>query len=140
MDQQGRVHNFQASQADSRNMKPTEHSTISLPGQTQATLAVASPSRTLIVDADGQAWSWKPGQAENTKPSPIMQDQGVRIIQTAALNQGLLLLDADGQTRYLADSTTSAKAVNLPESAKASRISASNDQAIITDKDGHLWL
>ena len=140
VDQQGRVHNFQTSQADSRNMKPTEHSTISLPGQAQATLAVASPSRTLIVDADGQAWSWKPGQAENTKPSPIMQDRGVRIIQAAALNQGLLLLDADGQTRYLADSTTSAKAVNLPESAKASRISASNDQAIITDKDGHLWL
>ena len=132
VDQQGRVHNFQASQADSQNMKPTEQSTISLPGQAQAILAVASPSRTLIVDADGQAWSWKPDQAENTKPSPIMQ--------TAALNQGLLLLDADGQTRYLADSTTSAKAVNLPESAKASRISASNDQAIITDKDGHLWL
>ena len=86
VDQQGRVHNFQASQADSRNMKPTEQSTISLPGQAQATLAVASPSRTLIVDADGQAWSWKPGQAENTKPSPIMQDQDVRIIQTAALN------------------------------------------------------
>ena len=139
VDQQGRVHNFQASQADSRNMKPTEHSTISLPGQAQATLAVASPSRTLIVDADGQTWSWKPGQAGNTKPSPIMQDQDVRIIQTAALNQGLLLLNADGQTRYLADSTTSAKAVNLPESAKASRISASNDQAIITDKDGRLW-
>ena len=140
VDQQGRVHNFQTSQADSQNMKPTEHSTISLHGQAQATLTVASSSRTLIVDADGQAWSWKPGQAGNTKPSPIMQDQGVRIIQTAALNQGLLLLDADGQTRYLADSTTSAKAVNLPESAKASRISASNDQAIITDKDGHLWL
>ena len=139
VDQQGRVHNFQTSQADSRNMKPTEHSTISLPGQTQAILAVASPSRTLIVDADGQAWSWKPGQAGNTKPSPIMQDQGVRIIQTAALNQGLLLLDADGQTRYLADSTTSAKAVNLPESTEASRISASNDQAIIADKDGRLW-
>ena len=140
MDQQGRVHIFQVSQVDSRNMKPTEQSTISLPGQAQATLAVASPSRTLIVDADGQAWSWKPGQAGNTKPSPIMQDQGVRIIQTAALNQGLLLLDADGQTRYLADSATSAKAVNLPENTKASRISASNDQAIITDKDGHLWL
>ena len=139
VDQQGRVHNFQASQADSRNMKPTEQSTISLSGQAQAILAVASPSRTLIVDADGQAWSWKPGQAGNTKPSPIMQDQGVRIIQTAALSQGLLLLDADGHTRYLADSTTSAKAVNLPDSKKASRISASNDQAIITDKDGHLW-
>ena len=139
MDQQGRVHNFQTSQADSRNMKPTEHSTISLPGQTQATLAVASPSRTLIVDADGQAWSWKPDQAGNTKPSPIMQDQGVRIIQATALDQGLLLLDADGQAWYLADSTTSAKAANLPESTEASRISASNDQAIITDKDGRLW-
>nr|WP_313837690.1 InlB B-repeat-containing protein [Bifidobacterium sp. H6bp9] len=139
VDQQGRVHNFQASQADSRNMKPTGHSTISLPGQTQATLAVASPSRTLIVDADGQAWSWKPDQAGNTKPSPIMQDQGVRIIQATALDQGLLLLDADGQAWYLADSTTSAKAANLPESTEASRISASNDQAIITDKDGRLW-
>ena len=140
VDQQGRVHNFQASQADSRNMKPTEQSTISLPGKAQAVTAVASASRTLIVDADGQAWSWKPGQAGNTKPSPIMQDQDVRIIQAAALNQGLLLLDADGHTWYLADNATSAKAVNLPESAKASRISASNDQAIITDKDGHLWL
>ena len=139
VDQQGRVHNFQTSQADSRNMKPTEQSTISLPGQAQATLAVASPSRTLIVNADGQAWSWKPGKAGNTKPSPIMQDQDVRIIQAAALNQGLLLLDADGHTWYLADNATSAKAVNLPESAKASRISASNDQAIITDKDGRLW-
>ena len=139
VDQQGRVHNFQASQADSRNMKLTEQSTISLPGQTQATLAVASPSRTLIVDADGQAWAWKPDQAGNTKPSPIMQDQGVRIIQATALNQGLLLLEADGQAWYLADSATSAKAVNLPESTEASRISASNDQAIITDKDGRLW-
>ena len=139
VDQQGRVHNFQTSQADSRNMKPTEQPTISLPGQAQAILAVASPSRTLIVDADKQAWSWKPGQAENTKPSPIMQDQDVRIIQAAALNQGLLLLDADGHTWYLADSATSTKAVNLPESTKASWISAGNDQAIITDKDGHLW-
>ena len=139
VDQQGQVHAFQAGQTDSRNMKPTEQSTISLPGQTQAILAVASPSRTLIVDADGQAWSWKPGQAGNTKPSPIMQDQGVRIIQTAALNQGLLLLDADGQTRYLADSTTSAKAVNLPENRKANRISANKNQAITTGKDGHIW-
>ena len=139
VDQQGRVHIFQASQSDSRNMKPTEQSTISLPGQAQATLAVTSPNRTLIVDADGQAWSWKPGQAGNTKPSLIMQDQGVRIIQAAALNQGLLLLDADGQAWYLADSATSAKAVNLPESMKASRISAGNDQAIITDTDGRLW-
>lgn len=63
----------------------------------------------------------------------------MRIIQAAALDQGLLLLDADGQTQYLADSTTSAKAVNLPESTEANRISASNDQAIITDKDGRLW-
>ena len=119
------------STSSNRNMKPTEHSTISLPGQAQAILAVASPSRTLIVDADGQAWAWKPGQAENTKPSPIMQ--------AAALNQGLLLLDADGHTWYLADNATSAKAVNLPESAKAGRISASNNQAIITNTDGRLW-
>ncbi len=139
VDHLGRVHIFQASQSDSRNMKLTEQSTISLPGQAQATLAVASPSWTLIVDADGQAWSWKPGQAGNSKPSPIMQDQGVRIIQAAALDQGLLLLDTDGHTWYLADSATSTKAVNLPESTKASWISAGNDQAIITDKDGHLW-
>ena len=139
VDQQGCVHIFQADQADSQNMKLTEQSTISLPGKAQAIIVAASPNRTLIVDADGQAWAWKPGQAGNMRPSPIMQDQGVRIIQTAALNQGLLLLDADGQALYLDDSTTSAKAVNLPESMKASRISASNDQAIITDKGGRLW-
>ena len=139
VDQQGCVHIFQASQADSQNMKLTEQSTISLPGKAQAIIVAASPNRTLIVDADGQDWAWKPGQARNMRPSPIMQDQGVRIIQTAALNQGLLLLDADGQALYLDDSTTSAKAVNLPESMKASRISASNDQAIITDKGGRLW-
>jgi len=139
VDQQGCVHIFQADQVDSQNLKLTEQSTISLPGQAQATIVAASPNRTLIVDADGQAWAWKPGQAGNMRPSPIMQDQGVRIIQTAALNQGLLLLDADGQALYLDDSTTSAKAVNLPESMKASRISASNDQAIIADKDGRLW-
>ena len=139
VDRQGHVHIFQASQTDSQNEKLTEQATTVLPGQAQAILAVASPSRTLIVDADRQAWAWKPGQVGSTKPSPIIKDQGMRIIQVAALNQGLLLLDADGQARYLADSTAIVKAVNLPESVKARRISASTDQAVITDKDGRLW-
>ena len=139
VDRQGQVHAFQADQTDGQNEKLTEQATTVLPEQAQATLAVASPSRTLALDTDGQAWTWKPDQVGSTKPSPIIQDQGMRIIQVAALNQGLLLLDADGQARYLADSTASVKAVNLPESVKARRISASNDQAVITDKDGRLW-
>ncbi|MCT6810980.1 MAG: InlB B-repeat-containing protein, partial [Bifidobacterium sp.] len=73
------------------------------------------------------------------KPERIMQGQGMRIIQAAALNQGFLLLDANGQACYLADGKTSLATTGLPENMKASRITASNDQAIITDKDGHIW-
>ena len=56
-----------------------------------------------------------------------------------ALDEGVLLLDAGGQTRYLADSTTSPTVIYLPDSGQTSRITANNSQAIITDKNGHVW-
>ena len=141
VDRQGQVHAIQDSQKDSRNPnpKPDEQETTILPGQAQAFTAVASGSRTLIVDADGQAWTRDADRTGNVKPEPIRQDPGMRIIQAQALNQGFLLLDEDGQTRYLADSTTSITAVSLPESMKANRITTNDSQAIITDKDGKVW-
>ncbi|WP_416517919.1 InlB B-repeat-containing protein [Bifidobacterium asteroides] len=139
VDQQGQVHAFQAGQTDSRNMKPTEQSTISLPGQAQATLAVASPSRTLIVDTDGQAWAWDTSRTANVKPERIRQDQGMRITQAQALSQGFLLLDAKGQAHHLADSETSPATTGLPENMKASRITVNKNQAVTTGTDGHIW-
>ena len=48
-------------------------------------------------------------------------------------------MDAGGQTQYLVDSTTSPTSVSLPDGVQASRITANNSQAIITDKNGHVW-
>lgn len=62
----------------------------------------------------------------------------MRIIQAQALNQEFLLLDAERQINYLADSATSSTAVSLPERMKANSISANNRQAVITDTNGHL--
>ena len=63
----------------------------------------------------------------------------MRTVQAQALSQGFLLLDTDGHARYLADSTTSPTAVNLPEGMKVSRITTNKDQAMIAGRDGRLW-
>ena len=140
VDRQGQVHAFQDSQKDtqSTNTKPEEQETTSLPGKAQA-VTVASGSRILIVDADGQAWTWDTSNTGKAKPVRVKQDPGMRIIQAQALNQGILLLDADRQANYLADSTNSLTAVSLPDGVQIGRITANKDQAIITGKDGRLW-
>ncbi|WP_232348578.1 MULTISPECIES: InlB B-repeat-containing protein, partial [Bifidobacterium] len=141
VDRQGQIHAYQAEQADSQNPnpKPAAQETISLPEPGQAVLAVASGSRILIVDSDGQAWTRETSNTGNVEPERIKQDPGMRIVQAQSLNQGSLLLSEDGQIYYLADSTTKPTTVSLPEGIKASRISTDKNQAIITDKEGHVW-
>ncbi len=141
VDRQGRVHVFQADQTNSQNPnpKPTEQATTSMPGQAQAVLAVASGNRILVLDPDGQIWAWDASKTGNVKPERIRQDPGMRTVQAQALNQGFLLLNEDGQAYYLADNTTEPTAVNLSEGIKASRITADKNQAIITDRSGHVW-
>ena len=137
VDRQGRVHAFRTSQG--LNPKFLEQAAASLPGQAQAVTAVASASQALIVDADGQAWTWEMSNLGKAKPERVKQDPGMRIVQAQALNQGFLLLDADGQARYLAGSTTSMTPVSLPDGVQASSTVANKDQAAITDTDGHVW-
>ena len=139
VDRQGRVHAYQASKADSQNQNPKflEQAATSLPGQAQAVTAVASASQALIVDEDGQAWTWEMSKTGKTKC--VKQQPETRIVQAQALNQGFLLLDADGQARYLAGSTASMTPVSLPDGAQANRITDNKDQAVITDADGHVW-
>ena len=141
VDRQGRVHVFQADQTNNQdpNPKPTEQATTSMPGQAQAVLAVASGNRILVLDPEGQAWAWDASKTGNIKPERTRQDPGMRTVQAQALNQGFLLLNEDGQAYYLADNTTEPTAVNLPEGIKASRITADKNQAIITDRNGHVW-
>ncbi|WP_029677839.1 InlB B-repeat-containing protein [Bifidobacterium sp. 7101] len=140
VDQQGQVHAFQTTLTGSQNLnpKPIEQTTLSLPGQAKAVTTAASGSRILIVDADGQTWTWDTSSIGNIKPARIKQDQGMRIIQAQVLNQGFLLLNADGQAHHLADNTTSLIAVSLPGGAQIGRMNSSDDQAIITSKDGHV--
>ena len=140
VDRQGQVHTYQASQSDTQDpaAQSGEQATTNLPGQAQAVLAVASGSRIMIVDADGQTWTWDATNTGKAKPTRIKQNPGIRIIQAQALNQGFLLLDMDGQAYYLADSTTSPTTLRLPDGTKASRITANDSQAIITGKDGQL--
>ena len=137
VDQQGQIHTYQASQ--NPNPTPTEQETISLPGKVQAVLAAASSSRILIVDSDGQAWRWDVDNTGKAKTTSIKHDPGMRIIQAQALNQGIFLLDAEGQANYLADSTNSLAPVSLPDGAQIGRINSNNDQVMITGKDGRLW-
>ena len=118
VDRQGRIHSHQSGQ----DPKSTKRATFSLPGQAQAVTAVASGIQALIVDADGQAWTLETINTGKAKPERIKQDPGMRIVQVQALNQGFLLLDTDGHTHHLADSTTSITAFSLPKSMKASRI------------------
>ena len=141
VDRQGRIHAFQDSQTGSRNpnQKLPEQAETSLPGKAQAVTAAASASRILALDADGQARTWDASKLGEAEPARIKQDPGMRIIQAQALNQGFLLLDADGQARYLANNTTDSAPVNLPEGAQASSVATNNDQAMIVDKDGHAW-
>ena len=141
VDQQGQAHAYQTSNAGSQdlNSKFTKQTTASLPGKAQAVSAVASGSQALIVDADGQAWTWETADTGNAKPARIKQDQGTRTVQAQALNQGFLLLDTDGQIHYLTDNTTSPAVVSLPDGVQASRITTGNDQAIITDTEGRIW-
>ncbi|MBI0136582.1 InlB B-repeat-containing protein [Bifidobacterium sp. W8120] len=141
VDQQGQVHTFQASQPGTQDptAKPGEQTAAVLPGQAQAITALAFGSRILIVDANGQAWTWDANNTGKAKPVRVRQNLGMRIIQAQALNQGFLLLDADGQAWYLADSTTSPTALSLPDGAKTSRAIANNDQALITDTEGRVW-
>ena len=141
VDQQGRVHAYQVGQAGSQNLSPefTRQATASLPGQAHAVLAAASNKRILIVDADGQAWTWDASKIGNAEPSRVKQEPGMRIIQVQALSRGFLLLDTGGQARYLPDSTTAMTQVSLPDGVQASRITANKDQAIITGTYGRLW-
>ncbi|MDT7509844.1 InlB B-repeat-containing protein, partial [Bifidobacterium sp. H1HS16N] len=141
VDRQGQVHVFQDSQADSQNTnpKPNEQETISLPGQTQSVTAIASGSRILALDSDGQAWTWDTGKTGNIKPARIKQDTTIRIIQAQSLNQGFLLLDTNGHAYHSADSMTSLTTINLPEGMKASSATTNNNQAMTVDKDDHIW-
>ncbi|WP_052323245.1 InlB B-repeat-containing protein [Bifidobacterium sp. 7101] len=135
VDRQGQVHTFQ----DSQNPKPDEQETIRLPGKAQAVTAVTAASRILALDSDGQAWAWDAGKTGSAKPERVKQDPRTRTVQAQPLSRGFLLLDSKGRARYLADSTTSPTAAGLPDGVQASRITANNDQAIITDTDGHVW-
>ena len=141
VDRQGQIHAYQASLTGSQNLNPKHagQATLSLPGQTQAVTAVASASQALIVDADGQAWTWDKANSGKAKPASVKQDPGMRIVQAQALSQGFLLLDADGQAWYLAGGTASMTPVSPPDGVQASRIAINEDQAIITDADGHAW-
>ena len=141
VDQQGQIHTFQASQSDTQEPAPKlgEQAAANLPGQAQAITAVASGNRILSLDSDGQACTWDTSKTTNVKPARIKQDPDMRIIQAQALNQGFLLLDADGHAYHLADSMTGLAAVNLPEGIKASSATTNTNQAMITDKDGHIW-
>ena len=137
VDRQGQVHTYQADQ--NPNSKPAEQAAHSLPRQAQAVLAAASVDRTLIVDSDGQVWVWdtsNPGKAKTTR---IKQAPDMHITQAQTLSQGFLLLDAEGQAYYLANSTTSSAAISLPKGMKASRITSNDSQTSIVDKNGHVW-
>ena len=140
VDQQGQVHTFQASQPGTQDPDPKARgqAAASLPGQARAVLAVSSSSRILALDTDGYAWTWKAASG-SAKPVRIEQEPGIRITQAQALNQGFLIVDSNGQTRYLADGKTGMTMVSLPDGGNANRITANKDQAIITDTDGHVW-
>ena len=140
VDRQGQVHTFQASDADSQNQNPKlmQQAATSLPGQA-AVSAVASTSRILIVDADGQAWTQETSSTKKAEPEHIKQNPKIRIIQAQVLSKGFLLLEADGQAWYLDNNATNSAVVRLPEGMKAGRIACNGSQAVITDTDGYNW-
>ena len=139
VDRQGQIHAYQASNADSQNQNPKflEQAATSLPGKAQAVTAVASASQALIVDEDGQAWTWE--MSNTGKTERVKQQTETRIVQAQALNQGFLLLDADGQARYLPDGKSSPTIVSLPGGEQTGTINSSDNQATIIDKHGHVW-
>ena len=137
VDRQGQIHTVKNSQ--NQTSKLPEQATLGLPGQAQTVTAVASDTRILALDSDGQAWTRDTGKTAGVKPARIKQDPRIRIIQAQALNTGFLLLDVEGQAYYLADSTTNPTALRLPDDAQASRITTNGSKTIITSKDGHLW-
>ncbi|MBI0072319.1 InlB B-repeat-containing protein, partial [Bifidobacterium sp. W8115] len=139
VDRQGQVHTYQASKADSQNPELIQQAATSLPGQAQAVTAVASASQALIVDADGQAWTWDTSKTGNGKPARVKQQPETRTVQAQALNQGFLLLDADGQARHLPDGKSSPTIVSLPGGEQTGTINSSDNQATIIDKHGHVW-
>ena len=140
VDRQGQVHAYQSRDADSRDPNPKliQQATTSLLGKAQAVTAVSSSRRILIVDADGQAWTWDTSSTGNAKPARVRQKPGTRIVQAQAINQGFLL-NENGQAWYLAEGKNSPTAAGLPNSTQISRITSSGDQATIIDKDGHIW-
>ena len=140
VDQQGHVHAYQANQADSQDQTPefTQQATISLPGQAHAVLAAASDKRILILNADGQAWTWETSSIGKAEPERVKQGQGMRIIQAQALSRGFLLLDTEGHAYHLSDGTTAMTQVNMPDGMQASRITSNDSQAIITGMDGRI--
>ena len=137
VDQQGQIHTVKNSQ--NQTSKLPEQATLGLPGQAQTVTAVASDTRILALDSDGQAWTRDTGKTASVKPARIKQDPRIHIIQAQALNTGFLLLDVEGHAYYLADSTTNPTALRLPDDAQASRITANGSKTIITGKDGYLW-
>ena len=141
VDRRGQIHAYQTSQADSQGLNPKflEQAAISLPEKAQAVTAVASASQALIVDEDGQAWTWDTSKTGSAKPERVKQQTETRIVQAQALSQGFLLLDADGQARYLPDGTAAMIQLSLPDGAQASSTAANKAQAVITDADGHVW-
>ncbi|WP_332460641.1 MULTISPECIES: RCC1 domain-containing protein [Bifidobacterium] len=139
VDRQGQVHAYQASKADSQNPELIQQATLSLPAQAPAVTAAASASQALIVDADGQAWTWDKANSGNAKPERVKQDPGMRFTQAQALNQGFLLLNENGQAYHLADGNNSLTAVSLPGGAQIGRINSGDNQAMIVGTDGHAW-
>ena len=141
VDRQGQVHAYQASNADSQGLNPKflEQAATSLPEKAEAVTAAASASRILIVDEDGQAWTWEMSNTGKAKPARVKQQPETRIVQAQALNQGFLLMDTDGQARYLPDGKSSPTIVSLPGGEQTGRINSSGDQATIIDKHGHVW-
>ena len=141
VDRQGQIRAYQPRDADSKdpNPKPIQQATTSLPGKAQAVTAVSSSKRILIVDADGQAWTWDASSTGNAKPARVKQKPGTRTVQAQAINQGFLLLDTDGQAWYLADGRNTPTVAGLPDGTQISRITSSGDQATVLDKDGHVW-
>ncbi|WP_445341397.1 RCC1 domain-containing protein [Bifidobacterium sp. ESL0820] len=141
VDRQGQVHAFQIGMTGSQNLNPkhVEKATLSLPGKAQAVNAVVSASQALIVDADGQTWTWDASNTRKAKPIHIKQDTGMRTVQVQAFSKGFLLLDSKGQPWYLADSEASVTPAGLPDGTKASHIAANEDQAMIVSKDGRVW-
>ena len=141
VDRQGQIHAYQTRDADSQDPNPKliQQAATSLPGRAQAVTTAASGSQTLIVDTDGQTWTWNASKTGKAETARIKQDQGMRIVQAQALSQGFLLLDADGQAWYLSNGGTALTQVHLPDDAHTSRITSNEDQAMITGTDGHVW-